>query len=166
MSSHSSGVWGQYCCISSDAKIGGGTRIGNFVLIRDNTVIGDNCVIGSYVDIEGDVQIGHLVSLQSGCYLTRGVVVENEVFLGPRVITMNDRRICYRRAALTFVRSAVHICRAARIGGGSVLCPGVIIGENAFVAAGSVVTRDVPERTLVRGNPAVSVRQVSDEEII
>lgn len=157
---------GQYCCIADDAQIGDGTRIGNFVLIRDNTVIGQGCVIGSYVDIEGNVQVGNWVSLQSGCYLTRGVVVEDEVFLGPRVITMNDRRMCHRRPSLTFLPSAVRICRAARVGGGAVLCPGVVIGENAFVAAGSVVTSDVPDRVMVRGNPASFVRAVRLEEII
>jgi UDP-2-acetamido-3-amino-2,3-dideoxy-glucuronate N-acetyltransferase len=160
------GFWGNHCCIADDAQVGEDTRIGNFVLIRDNTVIGRGCMIGSYVDIEGDVQIGDWVSLQSGCYLTRGVVVEDEVFLGPRVVTMNDRRICYRRPNLTFQRASVRIRRAARIGGGAVLCPGIVIGENAFVASGSVVTKDVPDNVMVQGNPAVFVRSVAPEEII
>lgn len=73
-------IYGQQCVISADAQIGKGTRVGNFVFIRDNTVIGENCLIGSYVDIEGDVLIGDFVSLQSGCYLTRGVVIENDAF--------------------------------------------------------------------------------------
>jgi UDP-2-acetamido-3-amino-2,3-dideoxy-glucuronate N-acetyltransferase len=160
------GFWGQHCCIAEDAQIGADSRIGNFVLIRENTVIGRGCTVGSYVDIEGDVRIGNWVSLQSGCYLTRGVVVEDEVFLGPRVVTMNDRRICHRRPSLTFVRAPVRIGRAARIGGGAVLCPGIVIGENAFVASGSVVTKDVPDMAMVQGNPAVFVRTVSPEEII
>jgi UDP-2-acetamido-3-amino-2,3-dideoxy-glucuronate N-acetyltransferase len=94
----------QHCVIFDDAQIGTGTRIGNFVLIRDNTIIGENCLIGSYVDIEGDVRIGNFVSLQSGCYLTRGVIIEDEVFCGPRVMTMNDKPISYRRASLQFER--------------------------------------------------------------
>ena len=156
----------QHCVIFDDAQIGTGTRIGNFVLIRDNTIIGENCLIGSYVDIEGDVRIGNFVSLQSGCYLTRGVIIEDEVFCGPRVVTMNDKPISYRRASLQFERRAPRILRAARVGGASVLFPGTTIGENALVGAGSVVTRDVPNRTIVAGNPARVVGHVAAEAII
>jgi acetyltransferase-like isoleucine patch superfamily enzyme len=157
---------GQNCVIAEDAQIGARTRVGNFVLIRDHTVIGDFCVIGSYVDIEGDVRIGNFVSLQSGVYLTRGVIIEDEVFCGPRVMTMNDKRITYRRPALTFDRQAPRLLRAARIGGGAMLCPGITVGENAMVAAGAVVVHDVPDRTLVMGNPARVVGPVPSDEII
>lgn len=156
----------QHCVIFDDTQIGKGTRIGNFVFIRDNTVIGENCVIGSYVDIEGDVRIGDLVSLQSACYLTRGVVIEDEVFFGPRVVTMNDKSISYRRPALRFERRAPRILRAARVGGGSILLPGVTIGENALIGAGSVVTRDVPDRSILAGNPGRIVGTVPPDQII
>jgi UDP-2-acetamido-3-amino-2,3-dideoxy-glucuronate N-acetyltransferase len=161
-----SSLQGQHCVIADDAEIGEGTRIGNFVLIRDRTVIGRGCVIGSYLDIEGDVRIGDHVSMQSRCYVTRGVIIEDEVFCGPGVLTMNDKRIAHRRPSLKFSPAAPRILRAARIGGGSVLCPGVTIGENAFVGAGSVVTRDVPDCTIVAGNPAVAIGRVPDDEII
>lgn len=86
--------------------------LGNFVLIRSKTRVGEGCVIGSYVDIEGEVAIGRWVSLQSGCYITRGVVIEDEVFCGPRLITMNDKRMSYRRGNLSYVRSAPRILRS------------------------------------------------------
>lgn len=159
-------MYQQNCVIAEDAKIGEGTRIGNFVLIRDDVVIGRHCVIGSYVDIEGVVRVGDFVSLQSGCYLTRGVIIEDNVFCGPRVVTLNDKRICHRREALTFEREAPRILRAARVGGGCVLCPGITVGENALVGAGSVVTRDVPDRMMVFGNPASIVGPVPEHEII
>jgi len=90
-------VQGEFSLIFPDVIVGEGTRVGNFVMIRSNTRIGSACTIGSYVDIEGDVTIGNNVSLQSGCYITRGVVIEDDVFCGPRVITMNDKRITHRR---------------------------------------------------------------------
>ena len=156
----------QFCVIAPDAEIGEGTRIGNFVLIRDATRIGRDCLIGSYVDIEGDVRIGDRVSLQSGCYLTRGVVIEDDVFCGPHIVTLNDKAMTYRRAALTFARAAPRICRGARIGGGVTLCPGVTIGENAVVGAGSVVIRDVPAGAIVSGNPAQFMRDVPPDELL
>ena len=159
-------IHGGNCIISDDAQIGEGTRIGNFVFIRDNTVIGKGCVVGSYVDIEGDVHVGNFVSLQSGCYLTRGVIIEDEVFCGPRVVTMNDKSMTYRRPSLTFERRAPRILRAARIGGGSILCPAITIGENALVGAGSVVTRDVPDRAIVVGNPARIIGTVEIGDVI
>ena len=157
---------GLFGVVFPDVSLGEGTRLGNFVMIRSNTVIGVDCTIGSYVDIEGDVVIGDHVSLQSGCYITRGVVMEDDVFFGPRVVTMNDKRIAHRRSSVTFVRSAQRILRAARVGGGSVLLPGVTIGANSLVGAGSVVTSDVPEGAIVVGNPARVVGTVPPEEIL
>jgi len=157
---------GEHCVIFPRVKIGGRTRLGNFVLIRSDTTIGEDCVIGSYLDIEGDAVIGDRVSLQSGCYVTRGVVIEDDVFFGPRVTTMNDKRMTYRRASLKFVRAAPRILRAARVGGGSMLLPGVTVGVNALVGAGSVVTRDVPDGAVVAGNPAKVIGQVPPEEML
>jgi UDP-2-acetamido-3-amino-2,3-dideoxy-glucuronate N-acetyltransferase len=159
-------IYGRHCIIFDDVEIGEDTRIGNFITIRDKTIIGRGCVVGSYVDIEGDVRIGNFVSLQSGCYLTRCVIIEDLVFCGPRILTMNDKPISYRRPSLRFERRAPRLLRAARIGGGSIILPGVTVGENALIAAGSIVTRDVPDRAVVMGNPAEVAGRVPDDQII
>ncbi len=157
---------GEQCVIFPRVELGDGTRLGSFVLIRSDTLIGCDCVIGSNVDIEGEVTIGDRVSLQSFCYLTRGVVIEDDVFCGPRITTMNDKRMAYRRPEVPFVRAAPRILRAARVGGASVLLPGVTVGENALVGAGSVVTKDVPDRAIVVGNPATIVGAVPEEQLL
>src|SRR5947199_10747929 len=146
--------------------IGPATRIGNFVLIRDKVVIGRECVIGSYVDLEGDLVVGDFVSLQSGCYITRGTLIEDEVFCGPRIVTMNDRKMSYRRSSMSFTRCAPRILRAARIGGGAMLLPGVTIGENAVGAAGPVVVKDVRDRVVVAANRAQDIELLDPEDII
>ena len=79
---------------------------------------------------------------------------------------MNDKRMSYRRDGIAFERAAPRILRAARVGGASVLLPGVTIGENALVGAGSVVTRDVPDRAIVIGNPASVIGQVPEEQLL
>lgn len=115
-------------------------------LIHRGAVIGADVTIGSHCNI-CDCRIGERVSIQTACHITRGVVIEDDVFIGPRVVTLNDK---LKGGELSYPR----ICRGAKIGGGSVILPGVTIGENAVVGAGSVVTKDVPAGATVVGNPA------------
>ncbi len=126
--------------------IGPGTRVGAFALIHAGAEIGEGCTIGSHCNIHR-ARLGARVSIQTGCHITRGVVIEDDVFVGPGVITLNDRQMDGQFSFPT-------ICRGARIGGGSVILPGVHVGAGAVVGAGSVVTRDVPESATVLGNPA------------
>jgi len=132
--------------VQNDVLIGHGTRIGSLTLIHQGAVIGADSTIGSHCNI-CDCQIGDRVSIQTACHITRGVVIEDDVFIGPRVVTLNDK---LTGGAMSYPR----ICRGAKVGGGSVILPGVTIGENAVVGAGSVVTRDVPSGKSVLGNPA------------
>lgn len=132
--------------VQDNVSIGDGTRVGSFTLVHQGTVIGTDTTIGSHCNI-CDCRIGNRVSIQTGCHITRGVVIEDDVFIGPGVITLNDK---LTGGEMTFPR----ICRGAKIGGGSVILPGVTIGENVVVGAGSVVSRDVPAERIVFGNPA------------
>ncbi|MBL8599769.1 MAG: N-acetyltransferase [Devosia sp.] len=132
--------------VQADVAIGAGTRVGSFTLVQTGATIGTGTTIGSHCNICA-CHIGNNVSIQTACHITRGVVVEDGVFIGPHVTTLNDK---LRGGPMTFPR----ICKGAKIGGGSVILPGVTIGEGATVGAGSVVTRDVPPGVTVTGNPA------------
>jgi UDP-2-acetamido-3-amino-2,3-dideoxy-glucuronate N-acetyltransferase len=149
--------------VADDFRLGELSRIGEFSFVRDRVIVGSRTSIGSFVGLEGDIVIGDDVSIQSGCHITRGVRIGDLAFLGPRVVTMNDRRMVYRRS-VPFVPAPPIIGRAARIGGASALLPGCRIGENAFVSAGSVVSGDVPPATIVAGNPARVVGEVPRSE--
>lgn len=132
--------------VQNEVTIGNGSRVGSFTLVHAGAVIGSDSTIGSHCNI-CDCKIGNRVSIQTACHITRGVVIEDDVFIGPRVVTLNDK---LKGDEMTYPR----ICRGAKIGGGSVILPGVTIGESAVVGAGSVVTRDVPAGVTVLGNPA------------
>src|SRR5512139_661698 len=132
--------------VQEDVAIGPGTRVGTFTLIHAGARIGAGCTIGSHCNIHRAV-LGDRVAIQTGCHVTRGVVIEDDVFVGPGVITLNDK---LQGGPLAFPR----IRRGARVGGGSVILPGVVVGAGAVVGAGSVVTRDVPDGAVVLGSPA------------
>lgn len=132
--------------VQDDVLIGPESRVGSMSLIHHGARIGQGVTIGSHCNI-CDCRIGDRVSIQTACHITRGVVIEDDVFIGPRVVTLNDK---LTGGSLNYPR----ICRGAKIGGGSVILPGVTIGENAVVGAGSVVTKDVPAGATVIGNPA------------
>lgn len=132
--------------IQQDVEIGRGSRIGSFTLIHRGARIGENCTIGSHCNI-CDCRIGDRVSIQTACHITRGVLIEDDVFIGPGVVTLNDM---LTGTGLLYPR----INRGAKIGGRSIILPGITIGEGAIVGAGSLVTRDVLPGETVFGNPA------------
>ena len=108
--------------------------------------------------------IGARVKLQTGVYLTAGSSVEDDVFVGPGVVTTNDDTMGRHLAGEPL--RGVRLGRACRVGGAAVLVPGVQVGEEAYVAAGAVVTADVEPRTVVMGVPARAVRTVGDEDLL
>ena len=103
--------------------------------------------------------------IQAEAYVTAYCVLEDDVFIAPCVVTTNDNYIGRTEKRRALMKGAV-IRRGARIGGGAVLCPGVEIGEEAFVGAGAVVTKDVPARAVVVGNPARVLRDVPEDELL
>lgn len=156
---------GSNAVLLAGTTIGAGCVIGDGAGVRERCVIGDGVVIGRGVTVENDTTIGSRTRIQSGAYVTAYVTIEEDVFIAPMVVTTNDNYMGRTEKRLAEMRGCT-IRRAARIGGGAHILPGVEIGEEAFVATGSVVTRDVPPRALVMGVPARVVRQVPDEELL
>ena len=150
--------------VFAGAHIGAGAIIGDQSYIRERSHIGAHTVVGRGSCVDNDVRIGERVRVQTNVYLTAFSVVEDDVFLGPCAMTTNDDTMA-RHAPGAPLRGAT-LRRACRVGGGAVLVPGVEVGEEAFVAAGAVVTNDVPPRGVVMGVPARVVRQVDDEELL
>jgi len=150
--------------VFAGARIGAGVIVGDQAHVRERSQVGAGSVIGRASQIDNDVRVGERVRVQSMVYLTAFSEVEDDVFVGPGALTTNDNTMG-RHGRETPLRGAL-LRRACRVGGGAVLCPGVEIGEEAFVAAGAVVTRDVAPRSVVMGAPARAVREVGDEDLL
>jgi acetyltransferase-like isoleucine patch superfamily enzyme len=138
--------------------------VGDQSCIRERVTLAADCVLGRGSLIENDTTVGAGTRIQAGAYITAYSTLEEDVFIAPCVVTTNDNymgRTEKRKAAMR----GPTIRRGARVGGGAILCPGVEIGEEAFVGAGAVVTKDVPPRTVVVGNPARVLRDVAEDEL-
>lgn len=137
---------------SSD--VGDGTRIWQYAVVLAGAKIGRDCNICAHTFIEGGVIIGDRVTVKSGVYLWSGLVIEDDVFLGPNATFTNDP---FPRSKVQVSYSVTTIKRGASIGAGAVILPGLTIGEGAMIGAGAVVTKSVPDGETWAGNPA-SVR--------
>ena len=146
------------------ARSGAGAIIGDQSQVRERAVIGTRSVVGRGSTVDFDALVGARVLIQTGVYVTAGSVVEDDVFIGPGVTTTNDHTMGRHPRGEPLLGPTFR--RACRVGGGVVLAPGVEIGEEAFVAAGAVVTRDVGAREVVMGVPARVVRRVGDEDLL
>jgi acetyltransferase-like isoleucine patch superfamily enzyme len=152
--------------VSDQAQLGDETRVWHHVHIRENARVGRNCIIGKDVYIDRDVVVGDNVKIQNGAYLYHGVTLEDGVFVGPGVCLTNDK---YPRAIIPagdlkgdedWEVFPIIVKRGASLGARAVVLPGVVIGRCAMIGAGAVVTKDIPDHGLVRGNPASLVGYV------
>jgi acetyltransferase-like isoleucine patch superfamily enzyme len=150
--------------VFAGATIAAEAILGDQSFVRERSIVGEGSVIGRGSVVDNDVTVGARVKIQTSVYLTAFSTIEDDVFVGPGATTTNDDTMA-RHGAETPLRG-VTLRRACRVGGGTVLTPGVEIGEEAFVAAGAVVTRDVPSRAVVMGVPARLVREVGEEDLL
>ncbi|MBS1549575.1 MAG: N-acetyltransferase [Bacteroidetes bacterium] len=141
--------------VQSD-NIGDGTMIWQFCVVLKNAVIGENCNINCQVLIENEARIGNHVTIKPGVQIWDGVTLEDHVFVGPNVTFTNDRNPKSKNK--DFVLEKTRVKKGASIGGNATILPGITIGENAVIGAGSVVTKDVPDNETWVGNPAKKLR--------
>ena len=157
--------------VSTGAIVFAGTRIGARVIVgdqacvRERVDIGDDVVVGRGVLVENDTTIGALTKIQADAYITAYSTLEDNVFIAPCVVTTNDNFMGRTERRHDLIKGPT-VRRGARVGGGAILCPGIVVGEEAFVGAGAVVTKDVAPGMLVVGNPARVLRGVSADELL
>lgn len=138
--------------VDETAVIGEGTRVWNFVHVREKAEIGKDCILGDYVYVGRGVKIGNKVKLQNRATVYEGATIGDNVFVGPHVTFTND---FYPRSFNTDWKiTETHVKEGASIGASTVIVCGVTIGEYALIGAGSVVTTDIPAYALAYGNPA------------
>jgi len=164
-------VLGPGTVVSTGAVVFAGSEIGARVIlgdqscVRERVRIGDDVVIGRGSLVENDTTIGAMTKIQAEAYITAYSTLEEHVFVAPCVVTTNDNFMGRTERRHELIKGPT-LRRGARVGGGAILLPGIEIGEEAFVGAGAVVTKDVEPRMVVVGNPARVLRPVPPEELL
>ncbi|HVW90448.1 MAG TPA: hypothetical protein VHC01_13375 [Gaiellaceae bacterium] len=150
--------------VFAGSTIGAGCIVGDQSCIRERVSMADDCILGRGSLIENDTTVGSGTRIQAEAYITAYSTIEEDVFIAPCVVTTNDNYMGRTEKRKSLMKGPT-IRRSARIGGGSILCPGIEVGEEAFVGAGAVVTKDVPPRKVVVGSPARVLRDVHPDEL-
>ena len=151
--------------VFAGARLGARVLVGDGACVRERCVIGDDVVIGRGSLVENDTTVGARTTIQAHAYVTAYSTLEEDVFVAPCVVTTNDNFMGRTERRHELIKGPT-IRRGARVGGGAILCPGVEIGEEAYVGAGAVVTKDVEPRMIVVGNPARVMRGVHEDELL
>lgn len=142
--------------IYEDCSIGYNFQTGHHVTIREKSIFGNNCSVGTFSDIQGRVNIGEFVRLHSNVHLGMGTVIEDYAWLFPYVLTTNDMYPPHDKL------EGCTIKKFAIVGASTTLLPGKTIGENAFVGAGSLVSKDIPDNMFAVGRPAIPKKRIEE----
>ena len=162
-------VIGDNCMIGAQVVVYSGAKIANNVLvadgaaIREDVTVGEYTIVGRSVTIENKTSIGKKCKLETGCYITAYSKVEDYCFIAPKVCTSNDNFLGRTEQRFKHFKG-VTVKKGGRIGANSTILPGIVIGEDAVVGAGSVVTRDVKDFTVVLGIPAKYFRDTPEDQ--
>lgn len=157
----------KYTSISRDVKLGKNVKISKFVNLY-GCEIGDNTKIGAFVEIQKNAKIGKNCKISSHTFICEGVTIEDNVFIGHNVTFINDKypravnKIGVLKTAPEWKCTPILVKKGASIGSGAIIVCGVVVGRDSIVAAGSVVTKDVPNSTLVVGIPARKMRKTTN----
>lgn len=148
-----------------DVVLGQNVRLYDFINLY-GCEIGDNSQVGTFVEIQNGAKVGRNVRISTHSFICEGVTIEDDVFIGHNVSFINDRFPRSKTAEKKEWKLIPTVVkRGASIGSGSTILCGVVVGEDAMVGAGSVVTKDVPPRTVVTGNPAQVLRNLNEGEL-
>lgn len=156
---------GAGCVIYRGAAIADMAFFGDLATVREDVTIGEGTIIGRGATVENKVTIGKKTKIETNAYITAFSIVEDYCFIAPCVVFSNDNYLGRTEERKKHFKGP-HIKKGARIGAGAVLLPGVVIEEDALVAAGSVVTKDVPAKMTVLGTPAREWRPVPEEQLL
>ena len=151
--------------VFASSTIGDRVILGDQSCVRERVAIGDDVVVGRGSLVENDTTIRAMTKIQADAYITAYSTLEEHVFIAPCVVTTNDNWMGRTEKRFGNIKGPT-IRRGARVGGGAILCPGIEIGEDAFIGAGAVVTKDVPPRVVVVGSPARVLRDVPEDELL
>jgi acetyltransferase-like isoleucine patch superfamily enzyme len=146
-------------------KIGRKVLVADLASVRENTTVGKYTIVGKGVTVENHCKVGNYCKLETESYITAYSELEDRVFISPGVVTSNDNYIGRTEERFRHFKG-ITVKKGGRVGAGSVVLPGRVIGKDALVAAGSVVTKDVPERMIVMGSPAKRIRPVPEEQLL
>lgn len=162
---------GDDCIIGTSTVIYRGAKLGKKVMVadlssvRENVEIGDYTIVGRGVAIENSCKIGSYCKIETNVYITAYSEIEDRVFVAPCVATSNDNYVGRTEERFKHFKG-VTVKKGGRIGVGAVILPGKVIGEDALIAAGALVTRDAEPRHIVAGSPAKKIRDVPPEQLL
>lgn len=147
------------------AKICQGVFVADLASVREDVEIGKNTIVGRGVAVENHTRVGRYVKIETNAYVTAYTIIEDRCFIAPMVTMTNDNFLGRTQERFKYTKGP-HIKKGARIGANAILMPGVVIGEDAVVAAGSVVKRDVPAKRVVAGVPAGIIKDTPVEQLL
>jgi acetyltransferase-like isoleucine patch superfamily enzyme len=156
---------GANCVIYKGTILNDYVFVGDLVSIREDVEVGEYTIIGRGVSVENETKIGAHVKIETEAYITAMSTVEDNCFIAPEVAFSNDNYLGRTEERFKYFKGPT-LKKGARIGVNATLLPGVTIGEDALVAAGAVVTKDVPPAVIVAGVPAKYFRDVPEEELL